>query len=34
MGDYTSEFYKSIARNELNEMDDWLVSYYIGGIHT
>nr|GEU69657.1 putative reverse transcriptase domain-containing protein [Tanacetum cinerariifolium] len=30
--DYTTEFYQLIARNDIQETDDQLVSYYIGGL--
>ena len=32
MDDYTTGFYQLIARNEIQEMDDQLVSRYIGGL--
>jgi hypothetical protein len=31
--DYTTEFYQLIARNNLAETDEQLVSRYIGGLH-
>ncbi|GJV73932.1 reverse transcriptase domain-containing protein, partial [Tanacetum coccineum] len=30
--DYTTEFYQQIARNDIQETDDQLVSHYIGGL--
>ena len=32
MDDYTTEFYQLIARNEIQEMEDQLVSRYIRGL--
>ncbi|GJU23734.1 putative nucleotidyltransferase, ribonuclease H [Tanacetum coccineum] len=32
--DYTAEFYQLIARNDIQETEDQLVSYYIGGLRT
>ena len=32
MDDYTTKFYQLIARNEIQEMEDQLVSRYIGGL--
>ena len=32
MDDYTTDFYQLIARNEIQEMEDQLVSRYIRGL--